>query len=105
MGWVVRRQTYLLRTSTHPRNRSRRKPSPDSELGIPRVARNDKGELLLQFDVPVRLIEEVLPDVGEVAALEAVERVPLRAHRLPFELQASLRQELVALLHVARQAG
>src|SRR3954469_24018192 len=59
----------------------------------------------VQFHVPVRLIQEVLPDVGEVPSLQAMERMPARPDRLTLELQAGLGQELVALLYVARQAG
>src|SRR4051794_31174445 len=61
--------------------------------------------LTFQFHVPVRLVQEVLPDVREVPALQAMERVPPRAVRLANELQAALGEQLVALLYVAGKTG
>src|SRR5438876_11527388 len=61
--------------------------------------------LTLQFHIPIRLIQEVLPDVREVPSLQAMERVPARPVRLPDELHAALGEELVPLPHIARQAG
>src|SRR5205085_9311780 len=47
-----------------------------------------------QLDVPVGLVEEVLPDLGIRAALQPVQRVPLWAVRLADELHVALAEEL-----------
>src|SRR5258708_4056118 len=81
--------------STASSTRARRSPTSPSRW----------GELPLQLDVPVRLVEKVLPDLREVPSLEAMERMPLRAVREADQTHVRLVQELVALAHVARQAG
>src|SRR6185436_383931 len=81
------------------------RPKHERAPARPFISNHLRLSLRLQFHIPICLIQKVLPDLRIRPSLQPVQRVPFGALGVADEADVGLAEELVALAHVARQAG